>query len=109
MADLEGTEAAEISIATSSDSGGGPVLVVAGELDTSNAALLDAEVTALAEQGARRIVFDFSGLRFMDSAGIAVLLAAASQAGEAVVYRPSPAVRRILEVTGLGRVISVET
>ncbi len=109
MADLEGAEAAEIDIATRVDPGGAPVLVVSGELDTSNAALLGAEVTALAEAGSEKIVFDLSRLRFMDSAGIAVLLAAASQAGEVVVSRPSPAVQRILEVTGLGSVISMET
>ena len=107
MADLEGTEAAEIEIDTGHDPDGAPVLVVGGELDTSNAARLDTEVTALADAGANKIVFELSGLRFMDSAGIAVLLAA-SQAGAVVVRRPSPAVRRILEVAGLARVLSME-
>jgi anti-anti-sigma factor len=45
----------------------------------------------------------------MDSAGIAVLLGAATKLKEVQVRDPSPAVRRVIEITGLSDVLSIES
>jgi anti-anti-sigma factor len=91
-----------------SDASGAPVVVVSGELDISNAATLEATVAALAAQRPPRLSFELSGLTYMDSAGVAVLLGAVSKFKEVCVRDPSPAVRRIVEITGLTDVLSVE-
>ena len=43
----------------------------------------------------------------MDSSGIAVLLEAAQQADSVVIRRPSNAVRRVIETTGLSEVLPI--
>ena len=46
-------------------------------------------------------MFDLAGLRFMDSAGIAVLLGATKRVERVSLREPSPTVRRVVELTGL--------
>ena len=109
MAELDGERAADMVIEKRSDPGGAPVVAVSGELDISNAATLEATVAALAAERPERLSFDLSGLRYMDSAGIAVLLGAATKLKEVHVRDPSPAVRRVIEITGLSDVLSIES
>jgi anti-sigma B factor antagonist len=103
-----GEHAAEMVIDRGSDEGGAPIVVVSGELDISNAATLEATVAVLAAQRPQRLSFDLSGLRYMDSAGVAVLLGAVSKFKEVRLLEPSQAVRRIVEITGLTEVLSVD-
>jgi anti-anti-sigma factor len=106
MAELDDTPA-EAVIETRTDDSGAPVIAVSGELDMSNSARLEAAVESAVAGGPERLVFDLSGLRFMDSAGIAVLLGAAGRVGTIEVRDPSPPVRRVVELTGLEGVLSV--
>ena len=108
MAGLGDEHAAEMVIDKRSDAGGAPIVAVSGELDISNAATLEATVAALAAQRPQRLSFDLSRLSYMDSAGVAVLLGAASKVKEVRLHDPSPAVRRIVEITGLTEVLSIE-
>jgi anti-anti-sigma factor len=94
---------------TPSSEDGVPVLAVSGELDMSNVEHMRAAVSSCGAERAGRLVFDLSGLRFIDSAGIAVLLDAAERIGTVVVRSPSPAVRRVIEVTGLTEVLPIES
>ncbi len=103
-----GDRPAEIAIDTQVDPAGVPVLTVSGELDTSNAAALDEAVQAATSKGPEGLVFDLRDLRFMDSAGIAVLVGAASRANKVHLRDPSPAVRRVIELTGLSSVLPIE-
>ncbi len=50
-------------------------------------------------------MFDLRELRFMDSAGIAVLLGGARRVPTVRLRDPVPAVRRVVEVTGLTTVL----
>jgi anti-anti-sigma factor len=109
MAELEPDTAAEASISAHSDPTGVPIITVSGDLDLSNAGELEATVASLAAGRPERLVFDLSGLRFMDSAGIAVLLGAADRVHAVHLRNPSPAVRRIVELTGLTAVLSIES
>ena len=108
MAELDGERAADMVIEKRSDPSGAPVVAVSGELDISNAATLEATVAALAAERPERLSFDLSGLRYMDSAGIAVLLDAAARVGAVRLRDPSPAVRRVVELTGLTEVLPLE-
>jgi anti-sigma B factor antagonist len=88
------------------------VLVLTGEIDLYTAPRLQAELTgALAAAGPARIVVDMSAVEFCDSTGMNVLLAAhrlaAERGGELVLAAPRPALRKILEVTGLQSVFTV--
>ena|SRR6476661_8072649 len=107
MAELGSERPAEAVIDTRTDASGAPVVAVSGEIDMSNVGGLEATVEAIAARGPERLIFDLSGLRFMDSAGIAVLLNAASKVQTIEVHDPSPPVRRVVELTGLTRVLAL--
>ena len=110
MAELEdGDRAAEAAIHTRSDQTGVPIVTVSGDLDISNADALEATVASIVAQRAERLIFDLRGLRFIDSAGIAVLLRAAARVNDVNLRHPSPAVRRVIELTGLGSVLTIES
>jgi anti-sigma B factor antagonist len=85
---------------------------VAGEIDLYTAPRLHGElITALAGGGPARIVVDMSGVEFCDSTGMNVLLAAQRQAreggGDVQLAGPRPAIRKVLQVTGLETVFTV--
>jgi anti-sigma B factor antagonist len=88
------------------------VLLVEGELDHHTAAELQDAVTAIELTGGQRLVLDVAGLRFCDSSGLAVFLAArghAVDAGATIVLAGVPAhMNRILRITGLDKVLPVE-
>ncbi|MFF7178331.1 anti-sigma factor antagonist [Streptomyces sp. NPDC008121] len=81
------------------------VLSVGGELDIETATLLHHHLANQFLHGRRHLVMDLSRLAFMDSSGLNVLIRAARDAREAGgdlhLVAPTPAVRRILEITGL--------
>jgi anti-sigma B factor antagonist len=106
MAELE-PERATVQIEMHLDSTGTQVVSLAGELDSSNADSLQERVASIPPQPPRRLIFDLTHLRFMDSAGIAVLIGAA-KASSVSLRNPSPIIRRVLEATGLSGVFSIE-
>lgn len=74
-------------------------VVLRGELDLATAAGLG---DWLLEISGSRVVIDLSELTFMDSSGLAVMIAAKNQLRDAVVFtRPHPNVRQVLEITRL--------
>jgi anti-sigma B factor antagonist len=107
MAEL-GAEPPMVQIDMRLDPTGAHVVVLAGELDSSNAASLKERVAAIPPQPAQRLIFDLTDLRFMDSAGIAVLIGATAQASSVSLRNPSPIIRRVLEATGLSSVFATE-
>jgi anti-sigma B factor antagonist len=107
VADVDEGAAAEITLSTRVDPGGARVVSVAGELDSSNAQMLaDTMATLLAERP-ERVIFELGALRFMDSAGIAVLVRTAADVETVEIRDPSPIVRRVIEVTGLTHVLRI--
>jgi anti-anti-sigma factor len=93
---------------TSSSEDGVPVLALSGELDMSNTDALKAAIATSSARSAGRLVLDVRELRFIDSAGIAVLLEAAERIGTVSLRAPAPAVRRVIEVTGLTETLPFE-
>jgi anti-anti-sigma factor len=80
------------------------VIVLAGELDIANAAAVEAALLGAEDSGAEELVLDLSGLHFMGSVGLRVILDAHERAlarGHRFTVRTSPAVRRITDLAGL--------
>ena len=88
------------------------LLRVEGELDAATAPVLEEALRRAANEGANeRLVLDFSNLTFVDSAGLSVLVAAHKRlqrdGAELVVAAPSAAVRRLFDIAGLDRVLTI--
>ena len=100
-----------LSIQTSQPSSGVVLLELAGEADILSADGLRARVGELANLLPAHVVFDLSGLTFMDSSGINALVQAVRSVeqggGTAVVTEPTPDVRRVFEIIGLSQVVSL--
>jgi anti-sigma B factor antagonist len=90
----------------------GPVVMLSGEADATTAALLREMLTTQLDTGARLVTVDVSGLSFLDSASLRVLVLAAralqGRHGMLVLACPQPSVARILEITGADRVLDVQ-
>lgn len=76
-----------------------------GELDLASAPPVEAAVEEGLADSDRRLVIDFSGLSFIDSTGIAILVAAMGDPRSAgrlgFVPSTAPAVTRVLKLTGV--------
>jgi anti-anti-sigma factor len=103
MADM--SQRADLRVQARQGAPGVAVLSVAGELDVSTAGTLESAVEQACGTQPEELLFDLRELRFMDSAGIAVLLAASRKVPSVRLREPSPAVRRVLEMTGLTTVL----
>ena len=101
----------ELKVSTRSQ-GGCVVMSLGGEIDLYTAPRLHGElVTLLSGDSPVQVVVDMSGVDFCDSTGMNVLLAAhrraREQGGDLELAAPRPAVRKILQVTGLESVFTV--
>jgi anti-anti-sigma factor len=107
MADLESGTAAEIEVGVRTDPDGVHIVSLAGELDSSNVQRLNEAIAPLLAERPERLIFDLGALRFMDSAGIAVLVGAAVEVNTVQIRNPAPIVKRVIEVTGLSDVLRI--
>jgi anti-sigma B factor antagonist len=80
-------------------------IALCGELDLANAATAEAELNASLETDGAEVIVDMRELEFIDSTGIALLVAALGHNGDEARIRfipsDSPAVTRVLDLTGL--------
>jgi anti-sigma B factor antagonist len=85
------------------------VLAITGEVDMASAPGLRDQLQRL---GARNVVIDLSGVTFIDSTGLGVLVTALKRAREAggqlTLRSPTRATRRVLDITGLSQLVPVE-
>ena len=72
-----------------------------GELDIATAELLEAELAAAQAGDAETIVLDLSGLTFIDSTGLRIVLDFNERSERLRVIAGAPAVERLLDVVGL--------
>jgi anti-sigma B factor antagonist len=81
------------------------IVTLEGELDTVSERLLNGVVTRLVAEKARQVLFDLSGIQFLDTAGIRGLISAQRRlflAGRTMGLVGVPqVVQNILSVTGL--------
>ena len=90
----------------------GPIVALSGEADATTAAELRETLATQLDTGARLVTVDASGLSFLDSASMRVLVLAAralqGRHGTLVFARPQPLVARLLEITGADRLLKVQ-
>ena len=101
----------ELKVTTRSQ-GDHTVISVAGEIDLYTAPRLQSELTSvLSDNKSAQIVVDMSAVEFCDSTGMNVLLSCLrrvrERGGELEIASPKPAVRKILQVTGLDSVFTL--
>lgn len=86
------------------------ILAPAGRLDTTTAPQLEAVVQGELA-GVSTLEFDFSGLEYISSAGLRVLLEAQkimNRQGSMIVRHVGSSVMEVLEVTGFGGILNIE-
>jgi anti-sigma B factor antagonist len=103
-----------VELKVSSRSHGDHVIVTAaGEIDLYTAPKLQADFAEIIDGAApvTRVVIDMSGVEFCDSTGMNALLAVLRQVrergGELELAAPRPAIKKILQVTGLDSVFTI--
>jgi anti-sigma B factor antagonist len=88
------------------------VVIVSGEIDLYTAPTLQGNLAAvLTGDLPARVVVDMSAVEFCDSTGMNVLLSSLRQArergGQLELAAPRPAIRKVLQVTGLDSVFTI--
>lgn len=105
MAGRDSRENASSLLLETADDGDARTLRLGGELDLAGAPALEAAIEEGLADAGRRLVIDFSALTFIDSTGIAILVAALGdeRAAGRLGFVPStaPAVTRVLQLTGV--------
>jgi anti-anti-sigma factor len=88
-----------------SDASDPPVITVRGEVDLASAPQLAGAMSELIDRGHPYLAVDLGAVEFIDSSGLGVLVGSLrrlrDQGGDLVLRAASPAVVRILELTGL--------
>ncbi len=106
MADLDPAEhGAPVADVRKED--GATVIFLSGDLDMACVGQARTAIDAALGASPGRVVLDASGLEYMDSSGIALLVQVAQKARQVQVRNPTPIVRRLLELTGLGEILQV--
>ena len=85
-------------------------IALEGRLDTTTAPQLEGELRS-AVNGISELVFDFSALEYVSSAGLRVLLSAQkvmNKQGSMVIRNVNSAIMDVLELTGFVDILSIE-
>jgi anti-sigma B factor antagonist len=88
------------------------VVSAAGELDVASVEPLERGFDDVRHRGARRVIADLTGVTFLDSVALGVLVREAKRlrtaGGRCVLVADDPRILRVLEITGLERVFGIE-
>lgn len=87
------------------------ILRVEGRVDVSTSPLLERAIDQLIQEKHLKLALDFSGITYLSSAGMRVLLAKTkkvqSEKGSFVLFSVSEEVEEILKIAGFDRILSV--
>ena len=86
------------------------VIALKGELNTATAPELESVITT-SLNGVKKLVFDFSELDYISSAGLRILLVSKKvmdKQGEMIIRHPNNSVREIFEITGFENILTIE-
>lgn len=101
----------QLVISTAAAYGGTVIVALDGELDLLTVQRAQEVLCDQVEAGARRLVADLSGLRFIGTLGTRLLLDVQAllmaQGGSIALARPQPQVARLLQLTGADQRIPV--
>lgn len=106
-----GAPRASLDVTFVSSTGSAIIAEVTGEIDLRTAESLKSRLLAMSDAGFRRIVLDFTEVRFCDASGLGALVAVQNRlsehGGEIKLARVRPTLRRLLRITGLDRLFTV--
>src|SRR5947208_2898225 len=89
------------------------VVVLHGELDLGSSTMLSQILDTMIDQGHRRIVLDFSGVQFVNSTGLGVMVAVTrrlrSLDGDLIARSFQGIPLAALSITGLDRFLTIES
>lgn len=87
------------------------ILEIIGRLDSDHADMLAEQAQAALSQGRVHLIFDLSGVSFINSAGLRALVqtikGAQASGGSLILVNPSESVQRALELVGLDSVLPI--
>ena len=87
------------------------ILEVTGRVDSLTAPQLDAAFKLLVDNGGSWLGIDLSGVEYLSSAGLRVLLATLksvrAMAGDLQLYSPRDNVRHVLEISGFSNLFTI--
>ncbi len=100
----------DLSVSTR-DEDGRTIVAATGEVDVYTAPVLDDALSTAVAGGATRVVVDLSGVDFLDSTGLSVLVKALKRVrdsdGSLDVVVTAERVNKVFRITGLDQVIPV--
>lgn len=104
------TPAADFGVVTSIEDGVATVSV-RGEVDVYTAPRLREQLYAVVADSIPRVVLDLSAMTFIDSTGLGVVVGTLKRlreaGGDLVIRSPSRSTRKVLEITGLTRILEI--
>ncbi|MFT3951120.1 MAG: anti-sigma factor antagonist [Oscillospiraceae bacterium] len=85
---------------------------ITGELDHHTAKEIRCEIDTAAErEQPRELVLDFSGVTFMDSSGIGLVMGRyklmSAVEGKVFIQNPPPPIRRVMQIAGISRLAKI--
>ena len=88
------------------------IVAIWGELDIATAPVLRDRLFSLLSGGSTHLVLDLAGMTFIDSRGLGAFIGAArdvrAAGGELDLVHPRPAVRRVIEISGMSQALLVD-
>ena len=110
MSDQSPAPTADFDVTTAVDNGAATV-TVRGEVDVYTAPRLRERLYAVVGDGAHRVVLDLAEMTFIDSTGLGVIVGTLKRLrerdGDLVLRAPSRSTKKVLEITGLTRIIEI--
>ena len=85
------------------------IVPLQGQINSANAAAIEAQVLALVDGGTKNLILDFAGLDYISSAGLRMVLVVAKrlkqESGLLVLCGMQPHVREVFEISGFDKII----
>jgi anti-anti-sigma factor len=86
----------------------GTHIALSGELDGFTSEILKGALESVDIDVNRDLHLDLGGLTFIDSSGLALLISLHQQTNALIVRNPTDMARRLFQITGLDRVLTIE-
>ena len=88
------------------------IVPLQGQINSANAAAIEAQVLALVDGGTKNLILDFAGLDYISSAGLRMVLVVAKrlkqESGLLVLCGMQPHVREVFDISGFLAILNVE-
>jgi anti-sigma B factor antagonist len=106
MADL-GTPEQNVPVVDVREEDGTTIIRLSGDLDMTSIRQVSGAIDAALGSRRGRVILDASGLTYMDSSGVALMVQVSQMAQEVQVRNPTPIVRRLIQLTGLSEILRI--